>query len=441
MVTNNSCAEKLMSLDKRHFLHPTSSIKDQQANGPAWIFTEGHGIYLTDIRGRTVIDGMSSLWNVNIGHGREEVARAAMEQMTKLAYSSCFATYSNEPAILLAEKLFQISPGDLVTTFFTSGGSESNDTAFKLARHYWILKGQPRKTKIISRNKSYHGLTMGATSATGLDVFHEFSGSLAPGFCHVDNLSAHALQQVIAEEGPETVAAFVAEPIQGAGGVHLPPANYFTEVKRICEDAGILFLVDEVITGFGRTGQYFGMEHHHVTPDMMIFAKGVTSGYAQLGGVMLSQQLMDELFEHSTNTLFHGYTYSGHPTACTVALKNIEIIEREQLVRRAQEMGDYLRKGLEWLKEQHFSIRNVSCLGLIAGIELGLDWDSDTLRSVISPKVVAAAAERGLIVRSVTFQGQDRVVLAPPLIINPSELEKIVEILHESLRDIEYSML
>jgi adenosylmethionine-8-amino-7-oxononanoate aminotransferase len=216
MGENTSLVDELSSLDKKHFLHPTSPIQQQQEQGPAFIFTEGKGVYLYDLLGKKVIDGMSSLWNVNIGHGREELGLVAKEQMTKLAFTSNFATFSNEPAIRLAKKLAEIAPGDLQTTFFTSGGSEANDTAYKLARHYWLLKGQKKRKKIISRTKSYHGVAIGSTSATGLKPFRDFTNSLAPDFLHVENNSSQSLRELIEKEGPETIAAFIAEPVQGA---------------------------------------------------------------------------------------------------------------------------------------------------------------------------------------------------------------------------------
>lgn len=421
---------QLEELDKNHFLHPTSSIQQQQLEGPAFIFKEGRGIYLEDMKGNILIDGMSSLWNVNIGHGRTELGEVAKEQMGKLAYSSCFATFSNEPAIKLASKLAEVAPGKLQATFFTSGGSEANDTAYKLARHYWLLKGQPYKKKIISRTKSYHGVTMGATSATGLKPFRDFTYSLAPDFYHVQHLSPSALREKIEVEGADTIAAFIAEPVQGAGGVHVAPKNYFKDVKKICEESNILFITDEVITGFGRTGKWFGIEHENVTPDMMCFAKGVTSGYTQLGGVMISAPIHEEFKKLSLGTLLHGYTYSGHATACAVALKNLELIESENLVENARVMGLKLLEGLEEIKTIKKEISQIRGLGLMAAIEFSHP------EMKISPLVVAEAAKRGLICRAVTFDHQDSVVLAPPLITNNQEVESILSILKGSVLEI-----
>ncbi|AGK53473.1 aminotransferase family protein [Bacillus sp. 1NLA3E] len=441
MLKEVKVGKELMELDKKHFLHPTSSISQQQENGPRFIFTEGKGIYLTDISGKKVIDGMSSLWNVNIGHGREEIAQVAQEQMTKLAFTSCFATFSNEPAIRLAAKLASIAPGDLNAVFFTSGGSESNDTAFKLARHYWILKGQPNRQKIISRSKSYHGVAMGATSATGLKPFRDFTNSISPDFYYVEGSSVEALREEIEKEGPETIAAFISEPVQGAGGVNIAPKGYFEEVRKICNEYGILMIADEVITGFGRTGKFFGMEHYGVSPDMMCFAKGVTSGYAQLGGVILSDKIHKDFIEHSRDTLLHGYTYSGHATACSVALKNIEIIERENLVENSRLMGEEMLKGFKFLQDKHQIVGEVRALGLIGGIEIVKNNKTgERFENQISPKLVAEAAKRGLIVRSVTFD-QDTLVFAPPLNINKDEINLMIDILDETISAVEQEVL
>jgi putrescine---pyruvate transaminase len=429
--------KELQELDKKHFLHPTSSIKQQQEQGPAFIFTEGQGIYLKDIHGDTIIDGLSSLWNVNVGHGREELGQVAMEQMTKLGFSSSFMTFSHEPAIRLATKLAELTPGDLNTIFFTSGGSESNDTAFKLIRHYWMLKGKPEKKKILSRKRSYHGVAMGATSATGLDAFRHFTNSLAPDFYHVDNDSIESLKNVIEKEGPETIAAFISEPVQGTGGVLPPLENYFKEIRKICDQYEILFIADEVITGFGRTGKYFGIEHYGVIPDLMSFAKGVTSGYVPLGGVIISEKIHQDLIELSNGILFHGYTYSAHPTACAVALRNLEIIERENLVENARVMGQTLLEGFQWLQKEHDLVGEVRTLGLLGAIELVKDKvTQEKFKDPIAPKAVAEIMKCGLVCRGVTYEGSDTLVFAPPLVINQQEVNQIIDILDTALLNV-----
>lgn len=426
----------LQELDKKHFFHPTSSIKQQQENGPAIIFKKGSGIHLEDIEGKKYIEGMSSLWNVNIGYGRRELGQVAMEQMEELAFSSTFSTYSHEPVIKLAAKIAEITPGDLNTVFFTSGGSESNDTAFKLVRHYWKLKGYPDKKKIISRKRAYHGVAMGATSATGIPDFWKMA-SVAPDFLHVDTLSSESLRQVIEKEGPETIAAFIAEPVVGAGGIIIPYDNYLQEVRDICNEYEILFIADEVITGFGRTGKMFGVENWNIVPDIMCIAKGISSGYIQLGGVVISEKIHQDLIELSDGTLFHGFTYSGHPVACAVALKNIEIIENENLVENSCVMGEELLHGFKTLEKEFNVLGDGRALGLLGAIEIYKDKDiGKRFETPKAPQVVIEAVNQGLICRSVTYEGTDAVVLAPPLIINKQEVDEIIDILRKCMKKV-----
>lgn len=254
-------SNNLIEMDKRHFIHPTSSIQQQQKNGAKVIMEEGDGIYLKDITGKWYLDAVSSLWNVNIGHGREELAKAAAEQMKKMAFSSAFSTFSHEPAIRLAEKIASLTPEGLNAVFFTSGGSESNDSAVKLVRHYWKIQNRSERRKIISLKRGYHGVAAASTSVTGISEFWGMAGHMMTDFIHVDthynsttDQAIASLRQAIEESGPETVAAFFAEPIQGAGGVLIPPDDYFPRIRALCDDYGILFVADEVITGFGRTG-------------------------------------------------------------------------------------------------------------------------------------------------------------------------------------------
>lgn len=424
--------EQLKYLDQKHFLHPTTSIEEQQTYGPAAIFYEGNGIYLKDLEGNTYIDGMSSLWNVNVGHGRKEIAEVAKEQMEKLAFSSCFATFSNEPAIKLAAKIAELAPGDLNTVFFTSGGSESNDTAIKLARHYWILKGQPNRQKIISRTLSYHGVAFGSTNATGIEGFRKFTNSPDPDFHYVNKDSAEELRNLILELGPENVAAFISEPVQGAGGVNVPKPDYFKKVREICDEFGVLFIADEVITGFGRTGKNFAIEHFDVVPDLITFAKGVSSGYAQLGGVLISEKIHKDLCTLSRGVLMHGYTYSGHATACAVGLKNIEILEREGLVQNAKVMGEEMLKGFKVLQQKYDFIGEVRTFGLLGAIQIVKNRETGELfNPLLSPIAIKEMTKRGLILRTVTYD-QDTIVFAPPLIITKNELNEMLRIVDET---------
>lgn len=432
-MTENQVKNELIEMDKRHFLHPTSNIKQQQANGPEIIFKAAEGIYVKDIDGKQYIEGMSSLWNVNIGYGRKELAEAAKQQIEELSFSSTFSTYSHEPVIKLAAKIAELTPGDLNTVFFTSGGSESNDSAIKLARHYWNIKGKPERRKIISRKKAYHGVAMGATSATGIPEFWKFAG-VSPEFFHIETTSSEELRGIIEREGPETIAAFMAEPVVGAGGIIIPPKDYFKEVREICDAYDILFIADEVITGFGRTGKMFGIENWDVTPDMMSIAKGISSGYIPLGGVVLSEKVHQTLIEKTEGTLFHGYTYSGHPVACAVALKNIEILEKENLVENSRVMGESLLQHFRQLEEDTNTFGEGRAVGLLAAIEIYKDAENkEKFKTKQAPHIVSEAARRGLICRSVTYDDADTIVLAPPLIINKKQISKIITILKEAV--------
>ncbi|MFD2215485.1 aspartate aminotransferase family protein [Metabacillus endolithicus] len=439
---------ELAEIDKKHYLHPTTPPKLHYLQGPSTIFSEGKGVYLKDIEGKERIDGVSMLWNVNLGYGNEELAEAAKEQMLKLSYSSSFSGQSNEPAILLSQKVASLAPGDLNVCFFTSGGSESNDTAFKLARFYWKLKGKPERTKIISLEQSFHGVTVGATSATGIEGFQNFTTSNAPNFLKAE---AHALEAelgdknapnysrsirgVIEAEGADTIAAVIVEPIQGAGGVRFPPEGYLQAVRKLCDEHGILMIADEVICGFGRTGKMFGVENYEVVPDFLCVAKGISSGYAHLGAVVMREHIR-EVFVKSDEMMFHGFTYSGHPMACAVGLKNLEIIERDQLVENSRIRGEELLRGLKFLESNFKHVTQVRGLGLLAGIELLKDPENGV---PFDPTDHAAARyteicmNLGLQLRSFDWKGTNTVALAPPLIITKKQVEDMINIMSDAL--------
>jgi len=455
--TAMSTKTTLMELDKRHLLHPATSAKDNFQHGPSLLAERGEGVYLYDSDGKRYIDGLAQLWNVNVGHGRKELAEAAMEQMSRLAFSHSFNRFSHETVIQLAAKIASLAPGDLNVCHFTSGGSESNDSAFKLARHYFALKGQPQRYKVIARNRAYHGVSMGATSATGLPVFREKVGPLADGFVHAPApfcyhcelgktypdcqlaCASQSIRELLEKEGPETVAAIIVEPIQGAGGVIVPPPGYIQEVRSLCDEYGILMIADEVITGFGRTGKWFGIEHENVVPDMLTFAKGVTSGYIPLGGVIISDRIHRELTENSSGVLPHGFTYSGHPAACAVALKNIEILETEGLIDNARAMGEVLSRHLEQMKAATPGVGNTMCRGLLAQIELVQDKagkKSFDPSLKVANQVFEKALQKGLITRAISHLGNDIIALCPPLNINEQQLAEAAAILTESIEEV-----
>jgi putrescine aminotransferase len=438
-------ASRLSELDRTHWLHPQGDLEAAPGTIPQLIMVSGKGATLTDIDGREYVDGMASLWNVNVGYGRDVLAAAAAEQMTTLAFSSAYGGFGTAPAIKLAAKLAELAPGDLDVTYFASGGAEANDTAFKIARLYWKLRGEPERVNIVARLRGYHGLTYTATSATGMANFWKGFEPLAPGFLHAPapdpyrfagegSAGAHyvrALEKVVLEAGPQTVAAVVAEPVQGAGGVIVPPADYFPLLRKLCDRYGLLLIADEVITGFGRTGRWFAMQHWNVQADMMVFAKGITSGYLALSGVMLTRAVHDVL--RSVKGMFaHGFTYSGHPTACAVALRNLQILEEERLVERAAEQGAHLQKKLQELRE-HELVGDVRGLGLLGGVELVSDRTSKKSFDAslgVARRVWLAALENGVIVRPLAG---DVLAISPPFVISEQQIDRIVDVLHAAI--------
>jgi adenosylmethionine-8-amino-7-oxononanoate aminotransferase len=437
----------LVKEDQEHLFHPLHHPADHQSP-KVWV--RGEGIYLWDAEGRQYIDGLACLWNVNVGHGRKELADAAATQMAELAYCSSYAGATNIPATKLASKLASLAYPSLNTVYFTSGGAESNESAFKTARFYWKATGKPDKVKIIARQHGYHGVTLAAMSATGMAPYWKMFEPRVPNFVHVQSpypyrfegvqpgetigqAAARQLEEKILEEGPDTVAAFIAEPVQGAGGVLVPPDDYFPNIRRVCDKHEVLFIADEVITGFGRTGSWFTLNRWGVEPDIMSFAKGVTSGYLPLGGIMISDKIRQAVLSANyEDRWMHAYTYSGHPTCCAVGLKNIEIIEQEGLVKHAGEMGTRLLNGLKTL-EEFAAVGDVRGLGLMAAVELVGDRSTKTPTDPalkIGPHVQDECVKHGLYTR---IRG-DIIMLCPPLVIRDEEVDRIVDILREALQ-------
>jgi len=438
----------LRERDIQHVIHPLTNWREHAATGPV-IIAEGRGATVLDTEGRTYIDGSACLWNVNIGHGRAELAEVAAAQMKRLAYSPLFTSLSHEPAIALATKLAEITPGDLRAALFTSGGSEANDTAFKLVRYYWRLRGRPDRVKIIARYGGYHGLTIATTAATGIPAYWERFQPLAPGFLHVSAPNAKAagvspaectrrcvdeLERMLEKEGPDTVAAFIAEPVQGTGGVVVPPDDYLPRMYEVCRRHGVLCIADEVITGFGRLGSLFGVAQWSVVPDVMVVAKGITSGYFPFAAVILRGPLFEELQALAPDAPFmHGFTYSGHPVGCAVALENIAIVARERLPENAAKVGGILLDALHASLDDHPLVSDVRGRGLMAGVELARDRGG---KEKFPPEQgVARRATREAVKRGVLFRPLpgDVIAMSPPLVITEAQAGQMVEALRGAL--------
>jgi putrescine---pyruvate transaminase len=440
---------ELLERDRRYLVHPLHFPAEHQH---PLLIVEGKGAMLRDAEGREFIDGLAGLWNVNVGHGRGELADAAAAQMRKIAYASAYIGGTNEPAIRLAEKIVGHAYPNSAAVYFTTAGAESNESAFKTARYYWKVKDKPNKTKIISRIHAYHGVTMAAMSATGMAVYHKMFGPLVPGFLQVAPPYAYrwpgneepgigaadAVEKAILAEGADTIAAVIAEPVMGAGGVIVPPPSYFPRLREICDRHDVLLIADEVITGFGRTGRWFALGHWGVEPDIVSFAKGVTSGYLPLGGIILSRHVHEAIESAPPERRYmHAATYSGHPVCCAVGLANVAIIEREGLVERAAEMGRRLLAGLEELKDLPI-VGEVRGLGMMCGIELVSDRATKAPALGIGPKIVREALNRGLLPRvragSADPATGDTICLSPPLSTPQEALDRIPGILREAIR-------
>ncbi|MCA9220058.1 MAG: aspartate aminotransferase family protein [Planctomycetales bacterium] len=430
----------LLSRDVAHLIHPLHDPSSQR-NGHVWV--RGEGSYLFDASGRRFVDAISGLWNMAVGHGRQELVDAAARQMGELAYCSGYSGSTNPRAIELAERLAGLTYPSINRFFFTSGGGEASDTSFKTARYYWKLRGQPNKTKVISRQWGYHGVTLAAMSATGIESYWPMFEPRVPGFIHISSpypyrydapdggspgiAAANELEQAILREGPETVAMFLAEPVQGAGGVIVPPDDYFPRIREICDQYEVLLVADEVITGFGRTGRMFGLEHWGVEPDMIQFAKAITSGYFPLGGVGINDRIA-ETFDRGEAVWMHAYTYSGHPVGCAVALANLDIIERENFVGQAAEKGRYFLDRLRASLSDHPHVGEVRGLGMMGAIEYVADKGTKAefnKQDKVGPRIHVAAQQRGLFTR---LRG-DIVCLAPPISSETTVLDEIVDIL------------
>jgi adenosylmethionine-8-amino-7-oxononanoate aminotransferase len=449
MTPIQSSIPDAVASDREHLLHP---LHHPSAYEHARIWVEGRGAIIKDADGREYIDGLSGLWNVNVGHGRRELADAASAQMSTLAYASAYAGSTNYRAIELAELLSTLAYPSINAFFFTSGGAEATDSSIKTARFFWKATGKPDKVKVISRLRGYHGVTMAAMCATGLPAYWPMFEPRMPGFVHIDApdpyrfvspdpaesigvAAANQLEAAILREGADTVAAFIAEPVQGAGGVIIPPPDYFARIREICDRHNVLFVSDEVITGFGRTGRWFGLEHYGVEPDIMQFAKGITSGYVPLGGIGVSDRIRDVLNNAPpAQRWMHAYTYSGHPTCCAVAVRNLRIIQDERLVERVASLGARFKSALDSLLSLD-GVGHVRAQGLIGAVEVVADRETKALHPAaaqVTQRLTDALLDRGLYTRV----AMDCICLAPPFVVSENEIDRIVAIIADAIPDV-----
>ena len=446
-MTTHNAQNQLLARDQKHLIHPLHNPLANK-NGVVWV--GGKGAILIDANGKEYLDGLSGLWCNSAGNGREELARAAYDQMRTMGFASGYAGSSNPAAIELGERLAEITYPSVNHFYFTSGGGEASDTNFKIARYYWKLMGKPEKTKVISRIWGYHGVTLAAMCATGISSYWPMFEPRVPGFIHIPSpypyryeapegesqgiAAANELEKAILREGPDSVAMFMAEPVQGAGGVIAPQDDYFPRIREICDQYDVLLVADEVITGFARTGTMFGLEHWGIEPDTFQFAKAVTSGHFPLGGVGLSDKVAD-VINSGKQAFMHAYTYSAHPVGCRVALAMLDIIDKEDFVGQAEEKGKYLLRSLNAALSNHPHVGDVRGLGMMCAVEIVRDKQTKeefAASEKIGIKVHDECARRGLFSRT---RG-DVFCLAPPLITSHDQLDRIVEILHESIVEV-----
>jgi putrescine aminotransferase len=439
--------EQWQAADAAHFLHPFTDFQALAKKGSR-IITKAENIYLTDSDGHRILDAMSGLWCVNVGYRQQALIDAATRQMSELPFYNAFFQTATPPAIELAELLAQVTPPQFRHVFFSSSGSEGNDTVVRMVRRYWDILGQPARQVIISRRNGYHGSTMAGASLGGMAGMHAQGGLPIPGIEHIDQpywvehgqgmsreefglVAARWLEEKILAIGPDKVAAFIGEPVQGAGGVIIPPITYWPEIQRICDKYGVLVVSDEVICGFGRTGRWFGCETMGFRPDLMTFAKGVTSGYVPLGGVMVGDRVAQALIERG-GEFEHGYTYSGHPVACAVALANIRLIREQQLVERVHDdVGPYLAEAFATLRD-HPLVGDAETCGLMGAVLLVKDKEGlKPFASDVSIGMVCRGHcfREGLIMRAVG----NRMIIAPPLVITRPQIDEMMGLIHRCL--------
>jgi adenosylmethionine-8-amino-7-oxononanoate aminotransferase len=413
----------LAQLDAAHVIHPHAVVG---APAPPVIWARGRGATLWDVDGKEYVDGTCGLWQCAVGHGREELARVAAEQMATLEFYASFWNFANEPSIRLAARLAELSPPGHDLVFFSNGGSEVSDTAIKLARLAWHAQGTPERTIILSRKAAYHGVGSASLAATGIPPLKEGFGPLAPGFVHLSTPTLRSdaselvaeLRAAIDEHGADRIAAFIGEPVMGVGGMIPPPEGYWPQVQEVLREHGILLVLDEVVTAYGRTGHWFGAQKYDLDADLIVTAKALTSGYVPMGAVLVHDRVVELL----DGTQFrHGFTYNGHPVGAAVALANLEIIEREGLLERAARVGARMLERLKPVEELE-CVAEVRGVGLMLGVELAGDRDA-------APVAVGALAQ-GVVVRA---SGQ-KIVMSPPFVIEDEQADRVIDVLTEELR-------
>ncbi|MDQ7070030.1 MAG: aspartate aminotransferase family protein [Rhodobacterales bacterium] len=445
MITNHMPTAELQALDAAHHIHPFSKNGEFETTG-ARVITRADGVTLTDSEGVELLDAMGGLWCVNIGYGRHELADVAARQMRELPYYNSFFKTTHVPVIALSKRLAELAPGDLNHVFYASSGSEANDTNIRMVRTYWAELGKPEKQIIISRKNAYHGSTLGAASLGGMTAMHAQGGLPLPDMHHIDQPNwwaeggdsdpaefglerAQQLEKAILELGENRVAAFIAEPVQGAGGVIIPPETYWPEIQRICDKYEILLIADEVICGFGRTGNWFGSQTMGIRPDIMTIAKGLSSGYIPIGGSIVSDKVAEVIAGCEFN---HGYTYSGHPVAAAVALENLRIMDEEGIITRvAEDTGPYLQEKWRALAD-HPLVGEAKIVGMMGSI--AMTPDKSTRAAFAEPGTAGLICRdrcfaNGLIMRHVG----DRMIISPPLVLEKSDIDTLIERATKSL--------
>jgi putrescine aminotransferase len=452
MTITERTTQQWQEADSRHFLHPFTDHKSLSAKG-ARVITKAEGIYIWDTEGHKILDAMSGLWCVNVGYGQQSLIDAATRQLKELPFYNAFFNTATPPAIELAELLAEVTPPQFRHVFFTGSGSEGNDTIVRMVRRYWDVKGQPEKKTIVGRWNGYHGSTMAGASLGGMKGMHEQGGLPIPDIVHVEQpfwyelgrdmtpeafglKAARTLEAKILELGADKVAAFIGEPVQGAGGVIVPPSTYWPEIQRICRKYDVLLVSDEVICGFGRTGNWFGCQTLGYEPDLMTFAKGVTSGYVPLGGVMVGDRVADVLIGEG-GEFNHGYTYSGHPVACAVAVANIRLIQKLDLVDHVREdVGPYLASRFDELRD-HPLVGDTQACGLMGAVQMVKDKASGTpFDAELGVGMICRGHcfANGLVMRAVG----DRMIVAPPLVITRAQVDELAGLARKCL-DLTYA--